>query len=79
MVKDEYGSQYLVASLAYDDNDRGDLLTIKMSTMQQFTYKKKAHSFPIMSLCPLQKHDQRFLASQCFGGTIKLWKVGFNQ
>jgi len=33
-VSDEFGVKYLVASLAYDDTTKGDLLSVKLDTLQ---------------------------------------------
>lgn len=34
IVIDEFGVQYLIASLAYDDLSKGDLLSVKLDTLQ---------------------------------------------
>jgi hypothetical protein len=33
-VSDEFGVKYLVASLDYDDTTKGDLLSVKLDTLQ---------------------------------------------
>lgn len=55
----------MIASLAYDDLTKGDLLSIKLDSLQQFTYIKKAHNAPIISLKGLWKYDWWILVSCC--------------
>lgn len=77
IVSDEFGVQYLVSSLAYDDTSKGDLLSVKLDTFQQFSYVK-AHQGSIISLEPLKKFEKKILVSACIKGVIRIWRIGFN-
>jgi len=79
MVRDEYDHMYLVAALTYDGSKKGDLLSIKYSTLTQFSHVSKAHNTSIMAMKALSKHGSKFLVSHCFFGDLKIWRIGINE
>ena len=67
-----------MASLAYDDQKRGDLLSMKMDGLTQMAYKKKAHSTSINVVKPLRKHGGKLFVTSSVDAVVKMWRVGFN-